>query len=138
MGMRLLVVDGMGGGIGRAIISYLKENGFQGEIVAVGTNSAATNAMLKAGADAAATGTNAVVYNCAHADLIVGPIGIAFPNSMHGEISPEMAHAVGGSEARKLLLPVSRCNAVVVGTREASLAQLLGEMMELISNERGC
>lgn len=133
--MRLLVIDGMGGGIGRAIISYLKERGFQGEIIAVGTNSTSTNAMLRAGADAAATGTNAVVYNCAHTDLIVGPLGIAFANAMHGEISPEVAHAVGGSEARKILLPVSRCNAVVVGTREAPLSQLLGEMMELISDE---
>lgn len=133
--MRLLVIDGMGGGIGRAIISYLKERGFRGEIIAVGTNSTATNAMLRAGADAAATGTNAVVYNCAHTDLIVGPLGIAFANAMHGEISPEVAHAVGGSEARKILLPVSRCNAVVVGTREAPLSQLLGEMMELISDE---
>lgn len=133
--MRLLVIDGMGGGIGRAIISYLKERGFPGEIIAVGTNSTATNAMLRAGADAAATGANAVVYNCAHTDLIVGPLGIAFANAMHGEISPEVAHAVGGSEARKILLPVSRCNAVVVGTREATLSQLLGEMMELISDE---
>ncbi len=134
--MRIVVVDGMGGGIGRAMISYLKEREFQGEIVAVGTNSAATNAMLKAGADAAATGTNAVIYNCARADLIVGPIGIAFPNSMHGEISPEIAHAVSGSDARKLLIPVSQCNAVVVGTKDVPLAQLLGEMLELITNGR--
>ncbi len=130
--MKLLVIDGMGGGIGRAIISHLKEQGFKGEIVAVGTNSTATNAMLKAGADAAATGTNAVLYNCARTDLIVGPMGIAFANAMHGEISPQVALAVSGSDAKKILLPVSRCNAVVVGTKEAPLAQLLAEMMELI------
>lgn len=126
----------MGGGIGRAIISYLREQNFQGEIIAVGTNSTATNTMLKAGADAAATGTNAVIYNAARADLIVGPLGIAFANAMHGEISPQVALAISGSDAKKILLPVSKCNAVVAGTREAPLNELLTEMMGLIRNEQ--
>ncbi len=134
--MKLLVIDGMGGGIGKAVISYLKEQRFEGEIIAVGTNSTATNAMLRAGADAAATGTNAVVYNCARTDLIIGPLGIAFANAIHGEISPEVALAVTGSDARKILLPVSKCNAVVLGSREASLTELLAEMMEMIRNEQ--
>ncbi len=133
--MKLLVVDGMGGGIGRAIVSYLREHSFDGEIMAVGTNSAATNAMLRAGADAAATGADAVEYNCARADLILGPMGIAFAHAMHGEISPRIALAVSGSSAKKILLPVSQCNTYVVGTKEAPLAQLLDAMMELI--ERG-
>lgn len=131
--MKLLVVDGMGGGIGRAIVSYLNEHSFDGEIMAVGTNSAATNAMLKAGAHAAATGADAVAYNCSRADVIVGPMGIAFANSMHGEISPRIALAVSGSDAKKILLPVSQCNVTVVGTREAPLAQLLDGMMQLIT-----
>lgn len=133
--MKLLVVDGMGGGVGRAIVSHLRERGFDGEIMVVGTNSAATNAMLRAGADAAATGADAVVYNCARADLILGPLGIAFAHAMHGEISPRIALAVTGSDAKKILLPVSRCNAAVVGAKEAPLGQLLSEMMELIGQE---
>ena len=134
--MKLLVVDGMGGGIGRAIVSHLRERGFAGEIIAVGTNSAATNAMLKAGADASATGADAVVYNCAVVDLILGPMGIAFAHSMHGEISPRIALAVSGSSAKKILLPVSKCSAVVVGTKDLPLTLLLGQMMELIQQEQ--
>ncbi len=135
--MRLLVVDGMGGGVGKAIVSHMRERGFSGEITAVGTNSAATNAMLRAGADAAATGADAVVYHCARTDLIVGPLGIAFAHSMHGEISPRIALAITGSDAKKILLPVSKCNATVVGTKDAPLGRLLEEMAELIEQE-GC
>jgi hypothetical protein len=113
--MNILVIDGMGGGIGAAIIEHIKSEFDTVEITAVGTNSIATSAMIKAGADHGATGENAVIFNCAKADFIVGVIGIVFANAMHGEISPKMAEAVSSSPAHKILLPTDKCNVTVVG-----------------------
>ncbi len=113
--MKILVIDGMGGGIGKSIIEQLKSALNGAEITAVGTNSAATAAMLKAGAACGATGENAVVYNAAKADYIIGVMGIAFANSMHGEVSPAMAAAVSASPAHKILIPLGKCNATVAG-----------------------
>ena len=95
--MMILVVDGQGGGLGRLLVRELKGAFPQAEIAAVGTNSTAANAMMKAGADFAATGENAVVVNCRHADIIVGAVGIVIADSMWGEITPRMAQAVGQS-----------------------------------------
>ena len=63
------------------------------ELLAVGTNVLATSAMLKAGAVRGATGENAVVYNAARADVILGPIGILMANGIMGEVSPKMSVA---------------------------------------------
>ncbi len=54
--MKVLVIDGQGGGLGRQLVTAVKSRYPEMEVLAVGTNSAATNAMLKAGADQAATG----------------------------------------------------------------------------------
>lgn len=70
--MKILVIDGQGGGLGRQLVSALKAAFPESEIIAVGTNALATSAMLKAGAEHAATGENAVVVNCRKADIIVG------------------------------------------------------------------
>lgn len=135
--MRILVIDGMGGGLGKAIIRQIKGETLECEIMAVGTNASATGAMLSAGADWSATGENAVVYNCRHADLIVGALGIAFANSMHGEISEAMAHAVSASDAHKLLLPVSKCNVTIAGGREEGMGGQLKSLTEEIRKRMG-
>jgi hypothetical protein len=116
--MNILIIDGMGGGIGKAIIEHIKTELSGVEITAVGTNSIATSAMLKAGADYGATGENAVIFNSAKADFIIGVTGIVFANAMHGEISPKMAQAVSSSPAHKILLPVDKCNVSVLGVVE--------------------
>ncbi len=117
----ILVIDGQGGKMGAALTSQLKQGMPQAKVVAVGTNSAATTAMLKAGADAGATGENPVVVNCAAADLIAGPMGIITANALYGEITPKMAAAVSESRAQKLLIPVNRCSVTVVGTEDLPL-----------------
>ena len=89
--MKILVIDGQGGKMGAALTDQIKKNMPDVEVVAVGTNSLATSAMLRAGADAAATGENPVVVNCTWADVIVGPIGIILANALWGEITPKMA-----------------------------------------------
>lgn len=123
--MMILVVDGQGGGLGRLLVRELKGAFPQAEIAAVGTNSTAANAMMKAGADFAATGENAVVVNCRHADVIVGPIGIVIADALLGEITPAMAAAVCQSGAKRVLVPINHCENYVVGVPEQPVSQLV-------------
>ena len=126
--MKILVVDGMGGGIGKAVIEQLKSEFNDVEIIAVGTNSLATSAMIKAGADYGATGENAVLYNCTKADYIIGAMGILFANSMHGEISPKMAEAVTSSSAHKIIIPIDKCNVSVLGIMDKPIQTYVSEI----------
>jgi len=122
---KIVVIDGQGGRIGSLLIGRLKQEAGQHELFAVGTNSIAASAMLKAGADYGATGENPVVVNCRDADILVGPIGIVVADALAGEITPAMAVAAGQSRARKVLLPVNRCNTHVVGARDMPVAELI-------------
>ena len=128
----ILVVDGQGGGLGRLLVRELKGAFPQAEIAAVGTNSTAANAMMKAGADFAATGENAVVVNCRHADIIVGAVGIVIADSMWGEITPRMAQAVGQSDARRVLIPINLCSNLVVGVAEMSMSKLVQAAVDTV------
>lgn len=129
--MRIVVIDGQGGKIGKAIIEQIRVVGKECGITAIGTNSLATSAMLKAGADMGATGENPVVIGVRNADVIVGPIGIIAADSMLGEITPRMAEAVGQSTARKILIPVNRCFEVA-GVQEMSLSQYVDRAVEML------
>ena len=135
--MNILVIDGMGGGIGKSIIEHIKDELAGAEITAVGTNSLATSAMLKAGANYGATGENAVVYNCSKADYIIGVMGIVIANSMHGEISPRMAEAVCSSPAHKILIPIDRCNVTVLGVVERPVQNYISEIAAKIAAKIG-
>ncbi len=130
--MRILIIDGQGGGLGRQLVTAVKEKCPEAEVLAVGTNSTATGAMLRAGADQAATGENAVLVACRKADVIIGPIGIVIADSMLGEITPAMAAAVGKSPARRILLPVNQCDNLVVGAADLSMADKVREAAELL------
>lgn len=130
--MKVLIIDGQGGGLGRQLVTAVKEKCPEAEVLAVGTNSTATGAMLRAGADQAATGENAVLVACRRADVIIGPIGIVIADSMLGEITPAMAAAVGQSQARRILLPVNQCDNLVVGAANLSMADKVREAAELL------
>ena len=125
MAAKVLVIDGQGGGLGRQLVSALAAACPEAELTAVGTNSLAANAMLKAGASRAATGENAVVVNCRHADVIVGPIGIVIADALLGEITPAMAAAVCQSGARRVLVPINHCENYVVGVPDQPVRQLV-------------
>lgn len=128
-----MVVDGQGGGIGgRILASLLPALPADCDVVAVGTNVLATNAMRKAGAQKCATGENAVAYNAARADVILGPVGIVLANGLLGEISPAMATAISGSDALKVLIPSTKCRIFVAGTREAPLDAYLRMAVEKV------
>ncbi len=131
--MTILVIDGQGGGIGRQLVSAVKDHFPQVQVTAVGTNSAATQAMLKAGADQAATGENAVLVGCRKADVIIGPIGIVIADALCGEITSAMAVAVGQSMAKRILIPVNHCDNVVVGVSELALGKLMPQVIEEVA-----
>ena len=121
--MKVLIIDGQGGGLGRQLVTAVKEAHPDIEVLAVGTNSAATNAMLRAGADQAATGENSVAVASRQAVVIMGPIGIVIADSMLGEFTPAMAVAVGQSQAKRILIPVNLCDNIVVGVGETSMVK---------------
>ena len=130
--LKILIVDGQGGGIGRQLIEAIRAAQLPCEITAVGANTAATTAMLKAGADQGATGENAVAVCVRDADVIAGPVGIAIADSLLGEITPRMALAVGQSRAKKLLLPVNHCQNIIVGVNDLSLRALTADAVRLL------
>lgn len=132
--MKVVVIDGQSGRMGQLFIERTKAAKLDCELIAVGTNAIATSAMLKAGADKGATGENPVIVACRSADVIVGPVGILAADSLMGEITPDMAVAIGRSEAKKLLLPVNHCNNIVVGVPDLSLSKLMGEAVELLQS----
>ena len=131
--VRVLVIDGQGGGLGRQLTAALAAGCPDIELTAVGTNSIAASAMLKAGAHRAATGENAVVVNCRRADIIVGPIGIAIADALMGEISPAMANAVASSRAYRVLIPMNLCSTYVAGVSGKSSAILDDAMAHIRS-----
>lgn len=130
--MRILVIDAQGGGIGKQVVATLKRELPQAEITAVGTNCMATTAMLKAGADHAATGENAVIVGCRTADVIIGPVGIVIADAMYGEVTPAMSVAVGQSCAERLLIPVNHCNNYIVGVSDISVGKLIDDVVKEI------
>lgn len=127
--MNILVIDGQGGQLGGQIIKSLKGNFTEIQITAVGTNATATSAMLKAGADQAATGENPVIVACRKADVIIGPIGIVIADALFGEITPKMAVAVGQADAVRILLPINKCDNLLAGIADVSTATILEDVI---------
>ena len=130
--MKVLIIDGQGGGLGKQLVAAVKSRCPEVEILAVGTNSVATNAMLRAGADHAATGENSVVVAARKADVIIGPVGIVIADSMMGEITPRMALAVGQSQARRILIPVNLCDNIIVGVTDLSMTKNVTSAVETL------
>ena len=130
--MDILVIDGQGGNIGRQLVKGITERFSDVTVTAVGTNSAATQNMLKAGASRGATGENAVKVCAREADVIVGPVGIAIPDSMLGAVTPEMATAVGQANVKRILIPINNCNNYVVGVGDTSIQRLVNEALDLL------
>lgn len=132
--MRIAVIDGQGGGIGKLIVERLKAELPSGvEIIALGTNALATSAMLKAGADLGASGENAIIFNAGKVDLILGPIGIILADSMMGELTPAMARAIASSPAPKILIPLNKCGVEIVGNASDPLPELVKMMVEKVA-----
>lgn len=128
--MNVLVIDAQGGGIGKQVVAAIKRDMPQTKITAVGTNSVATTAMLKAGADNVATGENAVLVGCRRADVIIGPVGIVIADALFGEITPAMAVAVGQAAAKRILIPVNHCDNIIVGVPDLAVGKLISDALK--------
>ena len=128
--MEVLVIDGQGGKLGRELVEQITKAHPEVTLTAVGTNSLATESMMKGGARRVATGENAVIVNCRYADIIVGPVGIVIADSIWGEVTPAMALAVGQSQAKRILIPVNLCNNVIVGASGIPMSKLVQSAAE--------
>ena len=134
--MRILIIDGQGGGIGARLVGLLRPRLPKGcELLCAGTNSLATSAMLKAGAARGATGEHAICYNAQRAHLILGPIGVILANGIMGEVSPAMAAAVSGAECVKVLIPSPTCGTLIAGTEDCRLEEYLRRAVDLALQE---
>lgn len=123
------MIDAQGGGIGKQVILAIRQKLPDTEITAVGTNGIAASAMLKAGADQAAAGENAVVTACRSAEVIIGPVGMVIADALLGEITPTMALAIAQSNAKRILIPLSHCSNVVVGLSDKNLSHLVSDVI---------
>jgi hypothetical protein len=128
-----MVMDGQGGGIGRAIIKRLREAfGEEVEILALGTNSVATSQMMKSGANRGATGENAIIKIAPEVDIIIGPLAIIMANSMMGEVTPGISQAISSSKALKILIPLTQERVEIIGVSSEPLPHLIDQAIELI------
>lgn len=127
--MNITVIDGHGGLLGAQIIKEISVQFPEFNITAVGTNSSATAAMIKAGAKNAATGENPVCVACRKTDVIIGPIGIVIADSLGGEITPRMALAVGRSDAVRILVPMNKCKNLIAGVKNLSTTELIEDVI---------
>lgn len=130
--MHILIIDGQGGKIGRSVAEAVLKELPQAQLSVIGTNAIATSNMLRSGVKDAATGENPVIVTAPKADVIIGPIGIVIADSLMGEVTPKMALAVGQSAAKKILIPVNRCDNMVVGVEDIPLGEMIRRAIALI------
>lgn len=133
--MKILIIDGQGGKLGKQLCESVLQRFEQVQIVAIGTNAMATSAMMKSGVNLCATGENAVVVNSRDADIIVGPIGIVIADSMLGEVTQKMALAVSQSSAVRILLPSNRCNNLVAGVKGVTVSDMINDALDKMQEE---
>ena len=131
--MKIVVIDGQGGRLGGLLVERVKARLPQAQVYALGTNTAATAAMLKAGADFGATGENPVVRNVMDADGVLGPVGVVVSNAILGEVTPAMAEAVGSCRAKKFLVPMNSCGVVVAGVEELPLSAYVARAVDALA-----
>jgi len=131
--VRLMVLDGQGGGIGATLIKGLRASlGLDLEILALGTNSIATSRMMKAGANRGGSGENAIVRTSHGVDVIIGPVSILMANAMMGELTPKMATAVSSSPATKILIPLTQERVRIVGISREPLPHLVNLAVTMV------
>ena len=131
--MNVTVIDGQGGQLGAQLVREIRSQLPDISLTAVGTNAAATAAMLKAGATQAATGENPVIVACRRADVIIGPIGIVIADAMLGEVTPKMAAAVGSADAARILIPMNKCDTQIAGVPEQTTSTLIDDVLRRLN-----
>lgn len=131
----VMVVDAQGGGLGKQLIATMKKERLDVHIIAVGTNSTATSAMLKAGADEAATGENAARVASKKADIIIGPIGMVIADAMLGEITPMIAGAIAQADAKRIMIPFNSCDNYIAGVSDFNTGRLIEDALRQLRRD---
>ena len=131
----IAVIDGQGGSLGKTLVKRIKKEFPDLYVLAIGTNSLATSNMITSSPDAIATGENPVIVGAKNADIIIGAMGIIIADALHGEITAQMANAIGRSDAHKILIPISKCNISIAGTDKIGVENLIKDCMQLIKNQ---
>ena len=131
--MRIAVIDGQGGGMGKHIVEQLRKRMPDLEILALGTNALATGAMLKAGATEGASGEAAICYNVNRVDIIAGSLAISTVHGLLGEITPTIAGAISSSCALKILIPIQRNNTILTGITRMPLPHHVDQLVDEIA-----
>lgn len=135
--MKVAVVDGQGGGIGKLIVEKLRKAFLDDiEIVALGTNTYATANMVKAGANEGASGESAICYCCKNIkfDSIIGPIGIICPNSMLGELTSTVAETIFNTNCTKYLIPLNKHGLFIPGVGNMKIKDFVDEIIDRLKN----
>lgn len=132
--MNITVIDGQGGQLGSQLIKEIAAQFQNITITAIGTNAIATSAMLKAGAKNAATGENPAIVACRKADVIIGPIGIVIADSLLGEVTEKMALAIARADAKRILIPMNKCDNLVAGVPNLNMATLIADTLNKLSD----
>jgi len=136
--LKIAVIDGQGGGIGSLIVKRLRDEFGDGvEILALGTNAAATSAMMKSRANKGATGESAIIWNMNRVGLIIGPLSIVLPNAMLGELTPKIAEAIVASDVMRILLPLNQEGIEMIGVAKEPLPHMIEEVIEKVKREMG-
>ena len=130
--MNITIIDGQGGQLGTHIVKEVLTHFQNASITAIGTNTVATTAMLKAGAHNAATGENAVIVACRKADVIIGPVGIVIADSLFGEITPKMSLAISQANAIRILIPINKCDNIIAGVTNLNTKALLEDAISIL------
>ena len=131
--MKVMILDGQGGGIGAAVIKGLRAAiGPELEVLALGTNSIATSNMMKAGANKGGTGENAIAVTSRRVDVIIGPLAILMADAMMGEVTPKVAAAVSSSPAGKILIPLTQEKVTLVGVSGEPLPHLVNQVIGIL------
>lgn len=131
----VVVVDAQGGGLGKQLIATMKKERLDVHIIAVGTNSTATSAMLKAGSDEAATGENAARVASKKADIIIGPIGMVIADAMLGEITPMIAGAIAQADAKRIMIPFNSCDNYIAGVSDFNTGRLIEDALRQLRRD---
>ncbi len=132
--MNILIIDGQGGQLGGQLVKAVLANFENHKVMVVGTNATATAVMLKAGAHQGATGENPAIVACRKADVIIGPIGIVIADSMYGEVTPNMAVAIGQADATRILLPVNKCDNLVAGVQNMNIGMIINDVISKLND----
>ncbi len=132
--MKILVIDGQGGGLGKQLVAALSARCPRPSSQPWAPTVWPPVPCARQARCAPPPAENAVVVNCRHADIIVGPIGIVIADALLGEITPAMAAAVCQSGAKRVLIPVNHCDNYIVGVPEQPIGDLVTAAVQKVTD----